>query len=267
MIMEKTKLGIIGLGNMGGAIAEGLSSHEGTEISGFDPDVQKTEKYKENIFLSPDCLSLARESDYIILAVKPHLITGVVQEIYPALNEEKCLISIAAGTALEKIVDAASNTCPVVRVMPNTPALVGQGVFALCLEHSLLRDGQISRVKEMFARLGQIHILAEKHFDSFTALIGSGPAYVYYFLESLIEAGVTAGISREQSTDMVKSLVSGSLALLGENTHVTLCKEAVSSPGGTTITGLNELDRKGVRSAFIRAVLKARERSRELGKN
>lgn len=263
--MEQTEIGLIGLGNMGGAIAEGLAPFEDLKLIGFDPDRDRFNRL-EAVTEAPDILSVARESKYIILAVKPGLIGQVVREISPALNADKCLVSVAAGVRMQQISEACAEACPVVRVMPNMPALVGQGVFAVCLDDEDLGEKRGDFIAELFNRLGNAHVLGEKYFDAFTALIGSGPAYVYYFLESLVDAGVTLGLPRKEATDMVSSLLSGSVALLEkQGKSPSLLKEAICSPAGTTIAGVNELDRNAVKSAFIQAVVKARDRSRELG--
>lgn len=264
--MQRTKVGIIGLGNMGGAIANGLAAFEDIKISGYDPDRAKILGLP-GISEAIDCASLTRENEYIILAIKPNLMAQVVREITPTLGEDKCLVSIAAGVRAENISKYCASACPVIRVMPNTPALVKKGVFAVCLDDARLTNEQKNFALGLFERLGSTHVLAENYFDAFTALIGSGPAYVYYFLESLIDAGVTMGLPRKEASNMVTSLFSGSTAMLEEQgKHPTLLKEAVTSPGGTTIAGLNEMEKNGVKSAIIRAALKARDRCRELGK-
>ncbi|MFP4168932.1 MAG: pyrroline-5-carboxylate reductase [Desulfonatronovibrionaceae bacterium] len=263
--MQQVDIGIIGLGNMGGAIAEGLVPFADIKVRGYDPDPDRFNRL-EAVAQDPDPLTVAEKSQYLILAVKPGLISAVTREVSPALDADKCLVSVAAGIRMSRIAEACGRACPVVRVMPNTPTLVGQGVFALCLEDERLGEDKKEFLTAFFSRLGDVHVLPEEHFDAFTALIGSGPAYVYYFMESLIEAGVTLGLPRDKATSMVTSLVSGSVTMLkSQGGHPVLLKEQVSSPAGTTIIGLNELDRRRVKSAFIQAVIRARDKSREIG--
>ncbi len=263
------RIGLIGTGNMGGAIIQGLAGREGLQVHGYDPDSQRMQMLKESFNLSPepDIRSLTENCDYILLAIKPALLPQVVSGIEPYLSASKCLISVAAGIRIMDISYRSSNSCPVVRVMPNTPALVGRGVFALCLEHEMLTEEQSIFIRRLFESLGQVHVLPEKDFDAFTALIGSGPAYVCYFMESMVDAGVLMGLDRKETTEMVTELFAGTAQMVHEgNMHITGLKEMVSSPGGTTISGLRSLERRAVKAAVMEAVERAAMRSRELGK-
>lgn len=259
------RLGFIGLGNMGGAIARGLVSGGTFELHGFDPSADMCRKSADIMTIHPSAMELVKNSDYVLLAVKPQLMRPVLADLVPALGPETCLVSIAAGVTLAQLADWSGNACPVVRVMPNTPAMVGKGVYALCFDHEFI-DGTLRQtVTDVFSSIGQAHVLPEKLFDAYTGLIGSGPAYVYAFMEGLIDAGVTLGLSRAQATDMVTGLVGG-CALMAEadGAHPTLLKEMVTSPGGTTIAGLNALDEHRFKFALSQAVQAAARRSREL---
>jgi pyrroline-5-carboxylate reductase len=262
------RIGVIGLGNMGGAIAKGLTETPGLELAGYDANEEFGRRTAESCGMT-FCQSAAEacaEADFVILAVKPQIAGEVVQNIAKTLSPAQCLISIAAGVPLKKLTKWSAGACPVVRVMPNTPALVGAGVFGICLDHSELTSDQKNRVTELFAILGHPHVLPESMFDAFTGLIGSGPAYVLYCMEALVDAGVTQGIPRPQATEMVQTLFSGTARMTEEmDAPLSRLREMVTSPGGTTIAGLNTLDKHGVRYGLIDGVKKASKRSRELG--
>jgi len=262
------KIGFIGAGNMGGALIRGLAPRKDLEIHAFDLDQEKINNLAQNIkFISWQSITdLIEHSDYIVLAVKPQVLKNVVREIKDHLNEKKCLISIAAGIKLKKLIKWSNNICPVVRVMPNTPALVGKGVFALCFDHDLTQNIDQNFITSLFATLGEVHILKEEYFDIFTALVGSGPAYVFYLLDSFIDAGLTFGLPRDVARKMVYALFEGSIHMVqNSDRHLAELKEMVTSPGGTTIAGLNKLDQKTVKAAIIEAVEAACKRSKELG--
>ncbi|MDC0336034.1 pyrroline-5-carboxylate reductase [Pseudodesulfovibrio sp.] len=263
------KIGFIGVGNMGSAIIKGLASRDDIALYGFD-------LHKDNLTrLIDECGLTAMESesalaaacDYIVVAVKPQHAETAVKAMTEQLDKSKCLISICAGLPQATFSDWTEGRCPVVRVMPNTPALVGEGVSAICLEDKNLTDDMKAFVPEVFESIGQAHVLPEKLFDAFTGVIGSGPAYVYYFMESMIESGVALGLTRPQVTEMVKGLFLGSAKLADESEYtVTELREMVTSPGGTTIRALNHFDRQAVKGDIIDGVFESYLRSIELGK-
>ncbi len=260
-------IGFIGAGSMGGAMISGLAASRELRILGYDPDRVKLENLQKGCGLIPvdDFSALCRQSDYIFLAVKPGIMKEAVSQVSVHLSPSQCLVSIAAGITIPRIISWSGDKYPVVRIMPNTPALVGKGVFALCLDHERISSSQRDFLTATVSSLGRTFILPERYFDAFTALIGSGPAYVYYFMESMVEAGVLLGLDRTTGADMVRHLFAGSSEMsLGRDKSITELKEMVTSPGGTTIAGLSVLDRKAVRAAIMQAVESAARRSREL---
>lgn len=260
------RFGFIGLGNMGGAIARGLAPGKTFEMIGFDPSESMRARQADIMTVLPEGRKVAERSDFLLLAVKPQVMRDVLTNLAQVLRPGTCVISIAAGIPLDKLVKWSGKACPVVRVMPNTPAMVGKGVYALCFDHELLDQETKDAVTTAFATIGQAHVLPEKLFDAFTGLIGSGPAYVFAFMEALIDAGLTLGLTRAQATAMVQGLVAGSARMAEEQgAHPTLLKEMVTSPGGTTIAGLNALDEHRFKFAVSQAVLAATRRSKELG--
>lgn len=262
-----TKIGFIGLGNMGTAIIKGLAGAQ-LEIHGVDVNAARMEELSAQCGLvaQPSVAALVQAVDYVVLAVKPQHAKHVVESVADSLKG-RCLISICAGLTQETLADWCEGNCPVVRVMPNTPALVNQGVFAVCLDDLSLSDEQKSFCAEVFTPVGKVHVLPEKLFDAFTAVVGSGPAYVFYFMEACIEAGVTLGLTRDQSTDMVEGLFSGSAKLVAESDlHISQLREMVCSPAGTTIRAVNHFDRTGTKGTIVDAVRESYLRSVELGK-
>lgn len=263
-----TTVSFIGAGNMGAALIRGLNRLDGVRLVAYDLDREKL-----NV-LCAECGAQAVGSpaeavalgDYVVLCVKPQQMKGVVKEIHSSLSGGKCLVSIAAGVTLGSLGKWVGSCCPVVRVMPNTPALVGAGVVAVCLEDPQLSREQKDFVLAMFASVGAVHDLAEKQFDAFTAVAGSGPAYVFYFMEAVIEAAVASGLPRQQATEITMELFAGSVKLAKEsNIHLSLLREMVTSPAGTTVAALSHMDRQAVRGAIIDAVEHAVKRGKKLG--
>lgn len=260
-------VGFIGVGNMGSAIIKGLAAQK-LAVHGCDLDRAKLEALAAEVGLKPEATpkDVVRACRYVILAVKPQHLASVVEDIAPKLTKKHCLMSIAAGVTLERLRTLSGSRCPVVRIMPNTPALVGAGVFALCFDDPTLDDERRDFVRAMHAPLGQVHELPEKLFDAFTAVAGCGPAYVFYVMDAIVEAGVNLGLPRAQSTQIVKALFSGSAKLAEESSlHLSELREMVSSPAGSTIRAIIHMDRTAVRGSIIDAVTEAYERSVELG--
>lgn len=265
----QASIGFLGAGNMGSAIIRGLADRKDLNILAFDPMPEKLDELKRECGAIPkeSEREVAAEADYLVLAVKPQQMAPVLESVLPDLKKDVCLISIAAGIPSKSIREMSKKRCPVVRVMPNTPALVRAGVFAVCLEDEKLSMEQKEFVQAVFEPLGQVHVLPEKDFDAFTAVIGSGPAYVCYFMEALIESAVYLGLPRPKATQMVEGLFSGTSKLVEESDfHVSVLREMVTSPGGTTIRALQHMDRQAVRAAIVEAVEESYLRSIELGK-
>ena len=171
------------------------------------------------------------------------------------------LISIAAGVTLEDLREAVRGRCHVVRVMPNTPALVGAGIFGI-QEDPELPEAVFRTVLDLFGLLGSTIVLPEKKFNAFMALVGCGPAYVFHFMDALAEAGVTMGFTRQEALDLVTRLVLGSAKLAAlPGSHPAILREQVCSPAGVTIAAINHLDRTAVRGHLIDAVLAAYAKS------
>lgn len=261
-------IGFLGAGNMGTAIIKGLAGVPDVTALAYDVDAAKVAALAGDglaaAAASPE--ALAAGSDYLILCVKPQYLGSAMAALAPHLKPETVILSIVAGVTMARLGELTGNRCPVVRVMPNTPALVGAGQYALCLEDPALDETGKAFVHGLFARLGRAYVLEERLFDAFTGLAGSGPAYVLYFMEALIESGVLVGFPRDKATDIVKGLIEGTAKLAAESgLHPSVLREMVTSPAGTTIEALMHLDRQAVRAAVIDAVAASRDRSKALG--
>lgn len=272
-LMEQ-KIGFIGGGNMAGAllrglIQAGLSRPELLRVS--DPSAEQRRRLEEELGVetSDDNRSVASASDVVVLSVKPQVLEGVLTELSAGATTPdatgKLWVSVVAGVTTRRIEDALGGAPRVVRSMPNTPALVGAGATALARgAHATKEDLRLAG--ELFGSVGQTTVLDEGHLDAITGLSGSGPAYVMLVIEALSDGGVRAGLPRAVATAFAAQTVYGAAKLLLESQqHPAQLKDAVTSPGGTTIAGLEELERLGVRGALMAAVGAATRRSRELG--
>lgn len=261
-------IGFCGAGNMGAAILKGLAAVPGVSALAYDVDAAKTAALAKDglakVAASP--AELASGSDYLLVCVKPQYLAQAMAALTPHLRPGTVVLSIVAGVTLAKLRDLSGGTCPVVRIMPNTPALVGAGQFALCLDDPALTEAHKTFAKELFDAVGSTYLLEERLFDAFTGLAGSGPAYVLYFMEALIEAGVFVGFPRAKASEIVTGLMAGTVKLAAESgQHPSILREMVTSPAGTTIEALMHLDRQAVRAAIIDAVAASRDRSKALG--
>jgi len=269
--LKGKRVGFVGGGNMGEALIRGLL---GTNLvptdllvatdARADRAAQLAKQY--GISAHGDNARLVREADVVILAVKPQIMGAVLAEIAPAVTARHLLISVAAGVATATIRAGLGKDARIIRVMPNTPALVLQGATALARGKGLQAD-DLGTAEEIFGAVGRVVVLDEELMDAVTGLSGSGPAYVAIVIESLADGGVKMGLDRATALTLATQTVLGAAQLLAETgMHTGALKDMVSSPGGTTIAGIAALEEGGVRTTFIRAVERATLRSRELGR-
>jgi pyrroline-5-carboxylate reductase len=209
-------------------------------------------------------VEVAKFASVLILAVKPDQVPAVLGDIRDSFTEKHLLISIAAGVPLAKL-EAALGAARLVRIMPNTPALIGASASAYALAKSALpQDGELTQ--KLFSSVGVAFQVKESLLDAVTGLSGSGPAYVYLFIESLSDGGVAAGLPRDVATQLAAQTVLGSARMVLETgAHPGALKDMVTSPGGTTIEGLHELEKGKLRGTVISAVRAATEKSKKLG--
>jgi len=214
---------------------------------------------------------LVQKSDILVLAVKPQAVKKVLESFSDLVDSNKTIISVAAGISIKLIEDTLDverkKKISVIRTMPNTPALVQEGATAICgSEHSSKLDIKIAH--HIFKAIGQTVDIEEIHMDAVTGLSGSGPAYIFMIIEALSDAGVKVGLSREVSNILTIQTILGSAKLARDGgKHPGELKDMVTSPGGTTISGLHMLEEGGIRNALMNAVEMATQRSKELGKN
>lgn len=207
---------------------------------------------------------VAAASDAVILCVKPDAAAAALSEAGPAL-EGKLLVSILAGTKIATLQRAAGERCRIVRVMPNTAVLVRKGASAYATGGGVTAE-DVRLVEKIFTAVGRAFRVDESLLDAVTGLSGSGPAYVYLFIEALSDGGVQAGLQRELATQLAVQTVAGAAEMVSQTMmHPAVLREMVTSPGGTTMAGLSELERAGLRAAVMGAVRAATGRARELG--
>jgi pyrroline-5-carboxylate reductase len=272
MSVKGKKIGFLGAGNMGEALIKGLLNAgliRPEAIFATDvrlPRLQQVEKLYR-IQVLEDNTELVKRADVVILAVKPQVIADVLKEVGPAVTPKKLVISIAAGVSTSVLRSRLPNKgIRLIRVMPNTPALVLEGATAIA-RASGLQPGDLETAEEIFAAVGKVVVLEERLMDAVTGLSGSGPAYIALVVEALADGGVKMGLDRVTAMSLATQTVLGAARLLLETgIHPGQLKDMVSSPGGTTIAGIAALEESGIRHALISAVERATLRSRELGR-
>ena len=271
MSLKGKRVGFVGGGNMGEALIRGLLGANlvpADLMAATDVRTERTAQLTKQFGITAhaDNARLVREADVVILAVKPQIMAGVLSEIAAAVTARHLLISIAAGVATSTIRTALGKDARIIRVMPNTPALVLQGATAVAKGKGLGPD-DLAIAEEIFGAVGRVVVLDEELMDAVTGLSGSGPAYVAIVVESLADGGVKMGLDRATAMTLATQTVLGTAQLLLETgMHPGSLKDMVSSPGGTTIAGIAALEEGGIRATFIRAVERATQRSRELGR-
>jgi pyrroline-5-carboxylate reductase len=270
MSLGKT-IAFLGAGNMAEALMKGLlRAHVAapSEILCSDRRAERGPEltHKYGVRFTTDNLAAAREADIVVLSVKPQAMNKLLQEIKPALDQTKLVISIAAGVPIEAIERQVGHGVRIIRTMPNTPALVGAGATALAPgEHATEAD--LAQARALFEAVGMAVVVEEPLLDAVTGLSGSGPAYIFLIIEALADGGVKAGLARDQAQELAAQTVLGSAKLLIETgEHPGRLKDQVTSPGGTAIAGLHTLEAGGLRTTLMDAVEAATNRSRELGK-
>jgi pyrroline-5-carboxylate reductase len=266
--MEPLQIGFIGTGRIARAIIAGLGREKEAVMFGYDRDPGAVEAIAASHPLTgcPSPAALAKEAKIIILAVKPYQIEEVLGELRQSLSADHLLISVAAGISSEFIRKNALEETRVIRVMPNTPAFVGEGMTALC-RGKMATEGDIEVASRLFSAIGRVAVLEESQMDAATAVSGSGPAYIFNILASLSEGGVRCGLSEEDALLLAAQTMLGAarMVLSGTRSPEELKRE-VTTPGGTTEAGLKVMDERGIRAILIDAVAAADARSKELRK-
>jgi pyrroline-5-carboxylate reductase len=269
--MLKEKIGVIGAGKIGsailrGVIRAGLARKGQMMASDVSQSLRQSVAAELAIEVTPSNGDLCEFADIVILAVKPQIVDPVLREVAKKLGKAKLLISVAAGVPLSRIEGKLEKGARVVRVMPNIPCVVGAG--ASCYAggaHATPAD--LEKARMILSSFGIALPLEERYLDAVTGLSGSGPAYVFLFIESLADGGVQVGLSREVALKLALQTVYGSaLMALESGRHLGQLRDEVTSPGGTTIAGLYALEKGRMRGIVMEAVLQATLRSQALGK-
>lgn len=266
------KLGFIGAGNMGTALIKGLiisGLYQSNQLLASDRNTEHLKKISEQFGLKscPSNKDLVRECAIIILAVKPQSIREVLEEVRDEIRDDHLMISIAAGIPLKMIHSVIGRAIPLIRVMPNTPALIQKGVSALA-SGKRATSKHMEIAGEIFGAVGETVIVAEELMDAVTAVSGSGPGYIFKIMECFVDAGEKLGFDKETSIRLVVGTVLGAAHLAIESEKsLSQLREMVTSPGGTTAAALAVFERRGLDRVIQEALEAACKRSVELGKN
>jgi pyrroline-5-carboxylate reductase len=264
------KIGFLGAGKMASALAKGFIAAKIVSprqiIASDVMEPARAAFAKEvGVTVTVSNLEVMKFASVLILAVKPDQVPNVLAEIKPAFTEKHLLVSIAAGVTLAKLENALPLKARVIRVMPNTPALVGAGAAGYALgSHANGEDGDLAQ--KLLGSVGVAFAVKESLLDAVTGLSGSGPAYVFQIIEALSDGGVAAGLPRSIATQLAaQTLLGAAKMVLETGMHPGALKDMVTSPGGTTIEGLHEMEKGKVRGALMNAVRAATEKSKKLG--
>ena len=268
--MDKNfKLGFIGVGNMGSAIITGVLKNEllppqNIVITDIDKDRISLLSEQFGVIIADGIDELFDKIDATLYAAKPQDVPKIFPEISNAISPDQWLISIAAGVRTSTLEEHLPENIPVVRVMPSITASVGEGAAAICGGQYTTAE-HIAITQQIFNAVGKTLVMEEKLLDAVTGLSGSGPAFVFLFIEALADAGVQVGLSRQDATTLAVQTVLGASRMVEQTgEHPAILKNNVTSPGGTTAAGLYELESGGLRVAIANAVIAATKRSTEL---
>jgi pyrroline-5-carboxylate reductase len=262
-------IAVLGAGQMGEALLSGLLRAGVVSPAGVIAAVRRSERADQlrEAYGVEACTAAeaARRADTLVITVKPQDMAALLGEIEVGMNADKLVISAAAGITTSFIEHRLIGDVAVVRVMSNTPVLVDEAMSVIS-PGSHAGETHLRRAEELLRSVGRVLRIPESQQDAATALSGSGPAYVYFLVEAMVDAGILLGMPRSTALEMVKQAVFGAATMLRDlGEHPVILREAVTSPGGTTINAIRELEKHGVRAAFLAAIEAARDRGRELG--
>lgn len=264
-----TTIAVLGAGKIGESLLSGLlhAGREPGDLLFTERSAQRAAELTERYGIKHvDIAGALAHADVVVVAVKPQDIEQLLDEMVPAVTPEQLVVSMCAGLPTKLFERRLAENTPVVRVMPNTPMLVGEAMSAISAG-SHATSTHLELVEELLGSVGKVVRLAESKQDAVTALSGSGPAYFFYLVEAMIDAGILLGVPREMAAELIVQSAVGAAAMLRDGDgHPVMLREAVTSPAGTTISGIRELERHGVRAALSDAIEAARDRSVELGR-
>lgn len=263
------KIGFIGAGNMAGAIIGGIIKSnlvESQNVIASAKTMTNLNKLKDeyNINVTLDAREVVKNSDIVFMAVKPNIFDGVLESVKDLIGDEKIVVSIAAGKSISSMENIIGDDKKIIRTMPNTPALVNEGMSALCPNKNI-EDEELKIVKGIFDSFGKSEVVGEYLIDSVIGVSGSSPAYVFMFIEAMADAAVVGGMPRKQAYNFAAQSVLGAAKIVLESgKHPGELKDMVCSPGGTTIEAVKVLENEGMRSSVINAVCACIEKSKEM---
>ena len=263
------KLGFIGTGNMAGAIMGGIirkGIFQPNEMIGSDVSAEGRKKTEElyGIHITADNRMVAQEAEILLLSVKPQYYASVIAEIKDVIRPDQLVITIAPGKTLAWLEEQFGHPLKIVRTMPNTPAMVGEGMTAACASESVTSE-ELDHVKEILSAFGKVEVVTENLMDVVVSVSGSSPAYVFMLIEAMADAAVADGMPRAQAYQFAAQAVYGSAKMVLETgKHPGELKDMVCSPGGTTIEAVRVLEKEGLRSAVIEAMKACTEKSRNM---
>ena len=264
-------IGIIGCGNMGRGILEGILKNglmEAGKVFIYDKDSSKTAEMKERlgVNVSEDSTGLMKDADVVVLAVKPNIYKPVLEQIKGSVREDQIIVTIAAGINLAFVEEILGQDKRIVRTMPNTPALVGEGMTAVVPGKGSGED-DLQTVVEIFKGIGKVEVVPEYLIDAVIGISGSAPAYVYMFIEAMADGAVLGGMPRDKAYRFASQAVLGSAKMVLESgMHPGELKDMVCSPGGTTIEAVKSLEKNGFRGVVMDAVEACMEKSIKMSK-
>lgn len=262
--------GFIGMGNMGHAMLNGIMrKFDSSQIVFTDSSEVVRVKVSEETGIKslPTNIELANSVKYIILAIKPQYYDVVISGIKNVVTPDKIIISLAPGISIDDINKKFDRNVRVVRCMPNTPAMIGEGMTGVAYDHNLFNLEETDIIAQFFDSFGKFRIVEERLLNTVTCVSGSSPAYVYMFIEALADSAVKYGMSREDAIEFAAMTVKGAADMvLTTKEHPAVLKDRVCSPGGTTIAGVSALEEKGFRSAIISATDKCFDKCNGVGK-
>lgn len=268
-LLPNLKVAILGAGKMGGILLQGFLKNNLFAPEQIVATVQHADRAlalsaQFGVEVTTDNVAAATWADVILIGVKPIQVPALIEQIKPGLTPAKMIVSFAASVTTPAIEQAAGCELAAVRAMPNTPAMIGAGVTALCPGRFVSAE-QMAIAQRIFSTVGRTVVVDEKHMDAVTGLSGSGPAFLYIIIEALAEAGVNVGLPRDVATLLAAQTTLGSARMVLETGyHPALLKDQVTTPAGCTVDGILELEEGGLRVTLIKAVKRATQRAKEL---
>lgn len=265
------RIGFIGTGNMGKAMIGGIVNSKlvpSSNVFVYDLDDNKLKalKHEFGVETLKSEEEVTTNSDILFIAVKPNIYDLVLEKIKKHITKEKIIVTIAAGKTIESVEAVIGEECKIVRTMPNTPALVNEGMSSLCANKKVSEE-ELAEIKAIFESFGKAEILPEYLIESVIGVSGSSPAYTFMYIEALADGAVLAGMARDKAYKFAAQAVLGAAKMVLETgKHPGELKDMVCSPGGTTIEAVRTLEEKGFRSAVIEAMVNCMEKSKEMNK-